>query len=97
MLPCRPTPACSCASGVSRMPQSCRWLALGSLFVLAPAVMGQSGAVTELTVEPARITLSHADDRQQLLVTGKLGDGSLRDPTAKAQFASTRPSTAVGS
>src|SRR5438128_5273129 len=51
--------------------------------------------VTQLTVEPAQITLRHADDRQQLIITGKLPDGSARDLTRDVQFGSSNPGVAV--
>jgi hypothetical protein len=48
----------------------------------------------ELSVEPAQVTLTHGEDRQRLLVTGKLADGSVRDLTRKARFTSSNPAVA---
>src|SRR5205823_15071260 len=48
----------------------------------------------ELSVEPAQVALTHASDRQRLLVTGKFGDGSLRDLTRMARFACNNPAIA---
>jgi hypothetical protein len=49
---------------------------------------------TDLSIEPAQVTLTHASDRQRLLVTGKLGDGSLSDFTRMARFACNNPAIA---
>jgi hypothetical protein len=48
--------------------------------------------VVEMTAEPARAELRHADDRQQLIITGKLADGTVRDLTRNVQYVSTNPS-----
>ncbi|HMC64568.1 MAG TPA: DUF1549 domain-containing protein [Gemmataceae bacterium] len=60
-----------------------------------PARADALARVTQLTVEPAQITLRHADDRQQLIITGKLPDGSARDLTRDVQFGSSNPGIAV--
>jgi Protein of unknown function (DUF1553)/Protein of unknown function (DUF1549) len=50
--------------------------------------------VAALTAEPAQVTLSHADDRQRLLITGKFADDTLRDLTRSVQYASANPAVA---
>jgi len=51
-------------------------------------VHAQSSAYVAGTIHPAKIVLRHAHDKQRLLVTGQLPDGSLRDLTREASFAS---------
>ena len=50
--------------------------------------------IAQVTVEPATVTLTHADARQHLLVSAKLADGSYRDLTRSAQYASAHPAIA---
>src|SRR5262245_11865203 len=77
------------------MPKS-RWLILGALSVFgAVRASAQEIRVVELTVEPPQIALHHADDRQRLLVTGKLADGGVRDLTRLVQFKSQSPAVAT--
>jgi hypothetical protein len=80
--------------------RSLHLLAAGSLFALAPARLTADGPasppkVAELTVEPATVRLAHGDDRQGLLVTAKLADGSLRDLTRGVRYASANPAVAT--
>ncbi len=83
------------------MPLSFRWLAVGSLLVGALPVVGQpppsrieTVKAIGLTIEPVQVTLTHGEDQQRLLVTGKLADGSLRDLGKQAQFVSANPDIA---
>ena len=64
-----------------------------SLLLLLPMRAGAQTAVSyvEASVEPARVVLHHAHDRQQLAVTAKLADGSLRDATRAAKFVTGNP------
>ena len=52
------------------------------------ATAEQPVKMTALTAEPAQVTLTHADDQQRLLITGKLADGSLRDRTRGVKYIS---------
>src|SRR5262249_39258566 len=45
----------------------------------------------KLTVEPANVALSGLKARQQLLVTGRYADGSVRDLTHSARFQTDQP------
>src|SRR5262245_5772330 len=85
--------ALPCRDGLRR---SCRVPALVVLLICAAAT--RAGERTEsrpelvrLTLEPAEVVLTGAGARQQLLVTGHYADGSVRDLTAAASFASDRP------
>jgi hypothetical protein len=64
-----------------------RLAALSALLAAAPAA-AQPPSVASLTAEPARLTLTHRDDGQRLLVTATLSDGTLRDLTRSAQYGS---------
>ncbi|MBL8793508.1 MAG: DUF1553 domain-containing protein [Planctomycetia bacterium] len=68
-------------------------LLAGVFLCSATAVRAQAPAakLAELTAEPAAVTLRHAEDRQRLLVTGKLTDGVLRDLSRAAKYASSDP------
>lgn len=46
----------------------------------------QAPKVVEISVEPAAITLGHAEEKHHVLVTGKLADGTLRDLTRTARY-----------
>jgi hypothetical protein len=59
----------------------CALFATSSIRAAAPA----PGPV-RLIVEPARIVLTHRDDRHRLLVSGIYADGSIRDRTRSAVF-----------
>jgi hypothetical protein len=48
----------------------------------------------QLIIEPAAITLRHADDRQRLLVSGVLADNSVRDFSRSAKYVSSNPAIA---
>ncbi len=61
---------------------------LGSTFVSAQEPLS-------LTVEPARLTLTHAGDEQRLLVTGKRSDGTVLDVTRLIRFESANPAIAT--
>jgi len=64
------------------------------LAMTVPAGAQTLPPATELSVEPLQVTLTHAEARQRLLVTGKLGDGSVRDFTRTAGFTSSNPAVA---
>jgi hypothetical protein len=49
----------------------------------------------EVTVTPAQVTLTPADDRQRLVVSGKLADGTWRDLTRSVRYVSSNPAVAV--
>jgi hypothetical protein len=67
-------------------------LLAGVLLWAAPAhAQAPAAKLAELTAEPAAVTLRHAEDRQRLLVTGKLADGALRDFSRAAKYASSNP------
>ncbi len=55
----------------------------------------EATSIVGLTVEPATVTLSHADDSIQFVVTARLSDGSLRDVTRGAQYAFDQPGVAA--
>jgi hypothetical protein len=66
------------------------------LAVTALLVVGASQATAaELSIAPAEVVLRHADDRQQLVVTAWLDDGTLRDVTREASYASENAAIAV--
>jgi hypothetical protein len=44
--------------------------------------------IEQLAVEPAAVTLRHAEDRQRLLVSGTLADSSIRDLSRSAKYIS---------
>jgi len=50
--------------------------------------------IAELAVEPAAVTLRHAEDRQHVIVTGKTADGSVRDLSRSAKYVSSNPAIA---
>src|SRR5262245_50642468 len=79
--------------------RSLAWLALCGLLVWTQAAVaqmtGSPAKAVELAVEPAQVTLAHAEASQRLLVSGRLADGSWRDLTASARFASANPAVAV--
>jgi hypothetical protein len=66
----------------------------GLLLVRAVAAEAPEKAV-ELAVEPAEVTLTHVEAKQHLLVSGKLADGSFRDLSRSAVYASTNPAVAI--
>ncbi|MCI0457625.1 MAG: DUF1553 domain-containing protein, partial [Gemmataceae bacterium] len=77
-------------------PRLSRLLLVGGLFALAaPARADTPARVAELTVEPAPVNLTHAHDRQRLLVTGKLADGTWRDLTRSVRYSSADPTIAA--
>src|SRR5262249_5901345 len=49
------------------------------------------GQPTALTVQPAKIPLTGSRDRQQLVVTGKYADGTVRDLTGVVAITCTTP------
>jgi len=51
--------------------------------------------VTELSIDPRQITLQHADDSAQLLVTARLADGTLRDVTHHVEWIVDQPDVAA--
>ena len=51
--------------------------------------------VTELAIDPRQITLQHADDSAQLLVTARLTDGTLRDVTHHVEWIVDQPDVVV--
>jgi hypothetical protein len=59
------------------------------------AVRAAAGAApVELSAEPARVVLTHAGDRQRLLVSGRLPDGTFRDLTRSVRYLSANPAVA---
>jgi len=74
------------------LPRTVTPLLAGVLLWAAPAhAQAPAAKLAELTAEPAAVTLRHAEDRQRLLVTGKLADGALRDFSRAAKYASSNP------
>ena len=67
-------------STVFRNPALCLFFVLSSIDVRADS------QGTELAVEPARVVLAGRAARQQLAVTLRMGDGSLRDVTSQCRF-----------
>src|SRR4051794_9673235 len=68
-------------------------LLAGLLATPWPAV-AQSPAtakVASLSIEPAEVVLTHAEDRQQLLVSARLADQTERDATHGVQYVSANP------
>jgi hypothetical protein len=81
-------------------PRSISLLALGGLLVAwSSAGAGQTlqppARIVALTAEPAQVVLTHAGDRQHLLITARLVDDSLRDGTRSVQYASADPAIAA--
>jgi hypothetical protein len=79
-------------------PRSLSLFALGGLLLAWPAAGAGRTAepnVVALNAEPAQVVLTHAGDRQHLLVTGKLADDTLRDCTRSVQYASANPAVAA--
>lgn len=66
----------------------------GFLIVTRPLAAQAPEKLVELTAEPAQLTLSHAEDRHHILVTGKLADGTLRDLSRTARYVSNNPAIA---
>jgi Protein of unknown function (DUF1553)/Protein of unknown function (DUF1549)/Bacterial Ig-like domain (group 2) len=74
-------------------------LAVSGLLLACPAARAADAPappakVAALTAEPGPLTLTHAEDRRHLLVTGKLADDSLRDLTRAVRYASADPAVA---
>ncbi len=68
---------------------------IGCWLLLAHPLLAQvPEKATELTVEPSQIALNHAEDRQRLLVSGKLADGTMRDLTRGARYVSANSAVA---
>jgi hypothetical protein len=71
------------------------FLAVVAMCLAATApTRAQSPRVAELAVEPSTVTLRHAGDRQHLLVSGKLEDGSFRDLTRAVRYTVADPAIA---
>lgn len=68
-------------------------LALATALLACDRVCAQE-AIAQLSVEPAVVSLSHAEARQHLLVSARLADGSFRDMTRTARYTSAHPAIA---
>jgi hypothetical protein len=78
-------------------PRSFGLVALGGLVLWPAAVAGQppEAKAVALTAEPAQVVLTHAGDRQRLLVTARLADDTVRDCTRSVRYTSADPAVAV--
>src|SRR3954471_9647591 len=73
-------------------------IALGAFFITNGGIRSADAPrIAEVTVEPAEVTLSDADQSVQFLVTLKMSDGTLRDGTRQAQYALTLPDRTAAS
>ena len=70
---------------------ACRSLPARADKIRQPAA--PTNAYVRLEITPSQVLLDGAQARQQLLVTGVRGDGSLVDVTEAAQFVSSAPGT----
>ncbi|MFN4258244.1 MAG: DUF1549 domain-containing protein [Gemmataceae bacterium] len=68
---------------------------LGVLFIVSALAAETPPKAAKLSVEPAQVILSHAGARQQLLVSGELADGSIRDLTRAVRYVSSDPAIAA--
>jgi len=67
---------------------------VGSFLLVSPLAAQAPDKIVELTVEPAQVSLAHADASQRLLVSGKLADGSQRDLSRVIRYTSANPAIA---
>jgi hypothetical protein len=64
---------------------------LGGTSLLRAQNAAAPAKIEQLAVEPAAVTLRHAEDRQRLLVSGTLADSSVRDLSRSAKYVSDNP------
>src|SRR5262249_9162642 len=91
----RPLASPSCFQGELMRPCSLRLLAVSGLSLLLTASAHAQPKVVALSAEPPQVTLTHADDQQRLLVTGRCADDSLRDLTRSVRYTSSNPAVAA--
>src|SRR5438552_1307041 len=82
------------------MKASCfHWLACIGLMLWGSIAVAQTPStlqkITALAAEPAQVTLTHADDQQRLLISGKLADESFRDLSRAVKYVSANPAIAA--